>query len=137
MSENKNNNRLEKIKIKKTLKSVPKQNLTDLIVTLIQDKKGNNIISLDLRNIPEAITDYFVICHCESGVQVRAITDYLEEEIRNRTNLKPYHVEGRNNAEWCLVDFGEVIVHIFQREKREFYQLEELWNDATLQHYAD
>ncbi len=128
---------MEKIKAKKTVKNNTQPNLTDLIVSLIQDKKGNNIISLDLRNIPEAITDYFIICHGESGVQVRAITDYIEEEVRKRTHLKPYHVEGRSNAEWCLVDFGDVIVHIFLREKREFYHLEDLWSDAKFQHYTE
>jgi len=127
---------LEKIIVKKRAKKIVGDNLVDTIVSLIQDKKGNDIVSLDLRNIPEAITDYFVICHAESTTQVRAITDYLEEEVRKQTLLKPYHVEGRSNGEWCLVDFGDVIVHIFQREKREFYQLEELWSDAVLKQYA-
>jgi ribosome-associated protein len=127
---------LEKIIVKKRAKKIDGDNLVDTIVSLIQDKKGNDIVSLDLRNIPEAITDYFVICHAESTTQVRAITDYLEEEVRKQTLLKPYHVEGRTNGEWCLVDFGDVIVHIFQREKREFYQLEELWSDAVLKQYA-
>lgn len=127
---------MEKIIVKKRVKKIVGDNLVDTIVSLIQDKKGNDIVSLDLRNIPEAITDYFVICHAESTTQVRAITDYLEDEVRKQTLLKPYHVEGRSNGEWCLVDFGDVIVHIFQREKREFYQLEELWSDAVLKQYA-
>ena len=137
MSEIINKNRLEKLKVRKTVKKVETVNLNDLVVSLIQDKKGNDIVSLDLRNIPEAITDFFIICHADSTTQVRAITDYLEEEVRKQTSLKPYHVEGRANAEWCLVDFGDVIVHIFQTEKREFYQLEDLWNDAKIQHYAN
>ncbi|MFN8283024.1 MAG: ribosome silencing factor [Chitinophagales bacterium] len=137
MSEIKNKNHLEKLKVRKTVKKEQTPNLTDLVVSLIQDKKGNGIVSLDLREIPEAITDYFVICHAESNTQVRAITDYVEEEVRKQTSLKAFHVEGRANAEWCLIDFGDVIVHIFQTEKREFYQLEELWNDAKFQHYTN
>ena len=137
MSEIKNKNHLEKLKVRKTVKKEQTPNLTDLVVSLIQDKKGNGIVSLDLREIPEAITDYFVICHAESNTQVRAITDYVEEEVRKQTSLKAFHVEGRANAEWCLIDFGDVIVHIFQTEKREFYQLEELWNDAKFHHYTN
>ena len=107
-----------------------------LVVSLIQDKKGNDIVSLDLRKIPEAITDYFVICHCESTTQTRAIVDHLEEEVRKQTLIKPLHMEGRSNGEWCLIDFGDVVVHIFLREKREFYQLEDLWSDAAIERHA-
>lgn len=127
---------MEKIKLKKTKKNTSSENLNELVVSLIQDKKGNNILSLDLRNIPEAITDYFVICHCESTTQTRAIVDHLEEEVRKQTLIKPLHVEGRSNGEWCLIDFGDVVVHVFLREKREFYQLEDLWSDAVVERYA-
>jgi ribosome-associated protein len=127
---------LEKIKAKKKTNITSADTLCDLVVSLIQDKKGNNIVSLDLRKIPEAITDYFIICDGSSTVQVRAILDHLEEEVKKQTSLKPYHVEGRSNGEWCLIDFGDVIVHVFQTEKREFYQLEDLWSDAVVEHYA-
>ncbi|MDB5226057.1 MAG: rsfS [Bacteroidota bacterium] len=136
MSEIINKKGLEKIKSRKKNKSIPAEDLNELIVSLIQDKKGNDIVSLDLRRIPEAITDYFVICHCESTTQTRAIVDHLEEEVRKQTLLKPLHVEGRSNGEWCLIDFGDIVVHIFQREKREFYQLEDLWSDAVMERYA-
>lgn len=127
---------MEKIKAKKKTNTTSADTLCDLVVSLIQDKKGNNIVSLDLRKIPEAITDYFIICDGSSTVQVRAILDHLEEEVKKQTSLKPYHVEGRSNGEWCLIDFGDVIVHVFQTEKREFYQLEDLWSDAVVEHYA-
>ncbi|MFN8261193.1 MAG: ribosome silencing factor [Chitinophagales bacterium] len=127
---------MEKIKAKKKTNITSADTLCDLVVSLIQDKKGNNIVSLDLRKIPEAITDYFIICDGSSTVQVRAILDHLEEEVKKQTSLKPYHVEGRSNGEWCLIDFGDVIVHVFQTEKREFYQLEDLWSDAVVEHYA-
>lgn len=126
---------MEKIKVKKKIKNTSAEELKNLVVELIDDKKGNAIVSLDLRKIPEAITDYFVICHCESTTQTRAIIDHLEEEVKNRLNIKPLHVEGRSNGEWCLIDFGDVVVHIFQREKREFYQLEDLWSDAVIERY--
>jgi ribosome-associated protein len=113
---------LEKIKTRKKTKNTSADTLNNLIVSLIQDKKGNDIVSLDLRNIPEAITDYFVICHCESTTQTRAIIDHLEEEVRKQTLIKPLHVEGRSNGEWCLIDFGDVVVHVNLREKREFNQ---------------
>ncbi len=128
---------MEKSKVKKRTKNASEVNLNELIVSLIQDKKGKDIVSLDLRKIPEAIADYFVICHGESTTQTRAITDHLEEEVRKQANIKPFHIEGRSNGEWCLLDFGDVVVHIFQREKREFYQLEDLWSDAVIEHYND
>ena len=128
---------MEKIKVKKRTKNASTDNLNELIVSIIQDKKGTDIVSLDLRKIPEAIADYFVICHGESTTQTRAITDHLEEEVRKQANIKPFHIEGRSNGEWCLLDFGDVVVHIFQREKREFYQLEDLWSDAVIKHYED
>lgn len=126
---------MEKGKTKKKGKATGAEELNELVVSLIQDKKGKDIVSLDLRQIPEAITDYFVICHALSTTQVRAILDYLEEEVRKQTSLKPYHLEGRANGEWCLIDFGDVVVHIFQEEKRAFYQLEDLWSDALVKHY--
>lgn len=123
-----------KKRTKKTEKLI-NQSLVDVVVDLIEDRKGNDIVSLDLRNIPEAITDFFVICHCESTTQTRAVTDHLEEEMKKRHGIKALHIEGRSLGEWCLVDFGDIVVHIFQRERREFYQLEELWQDATTKKY--
>jgi len=135
LSEIINKKHLEKVKTKKKAKTISADALNELVVSLIQDKKGNNIVSLDLRHIPEAITDFFVICHALSTTQVRAILDHLEEEVKNQTSIKPYHLEGRANGEWCLIDFGDVVAHIFQEEKRDFYQLEDLWSDAIIKHY--
>lgn len=127
---------MEKAKIRKTkVKSTSAEDLSQLIITAMQDKKANNILSLDLRHIPEAMSDYFIICHAASTTQVRAIVDNVEEEARTKVAIKPYHVEGRSNAEWCLIDFGDIIVHVFQEEKRAFFQLEDLWSDAIFKHY--
>lgn len=117
-------------------KAEKKPELSELVIELIQDKKGKDIVCLDLTAIPEAVTDYFIICHGDSTTQTRAIADHLEEEVKERTKRKA-HVEGRATGEWCLVDFGDVVVHIFTREKREFYQLEDLWHDAKAKRYAD
>ena len=77
-----------------------------------------------------AVTDYFVICHATSKTQVEAIADKVEDEVLEKTGVKPYHIEGKDNTEWILIDFVDVVVHIFLQSARSFYQLEELWADA-------
>ena len=126
---------METIKKKKTTEKLNKLDLTEVIINLIDDKKGGNIVCMDLRKIPEAITDYFIICDCESTTQTRAITDYVEYEMAKKYGIKAFHVEGRSFGEWCLIDFGDVVVHIFQNERRAFYRLEELWHDAVIKEY--
>jgi len=126
---------LEKSKARKKSKTVTANQLCEVIISALQDKRGKNIVCMDLRNITEAMTDYFIVCDASSTVQVRALLDNVEEEVKEQLLLKPYHLGGRSNGEWCLVDFGDVIVHIFQTEKREFYQLEDLWSDAVITHY--
>ncbi|MCB0511414.1 MAG: ribosome silencing factor [Bacteroidetes bacterium] len=123
------------MKKKKTTEKLNKLDLTEVIINLIDDKKGRNIVCMDLRKIPEAITDYFIICDCESTTQTRAITDYVEYEMAKKYGIKAFHVEGRSFGEWCLIDFGDVVVHIFQKERRAFYRLEELWHDAVIKEY--
>ena len=92
--------------------------------------KGKEIVTLDLKGIGTAVTDYFVICHAPSKTQVEAIADKVEDVVFEKTHTKPYHVEGRDNAEWILIDFVDVVVHVFLESKREFYRLEELWADS-------
>ena len=125
----------KKIKPRKKAKAVSADSLCDVIINAIQDKKGNNIICMDLRHINEAMSDYFIVCDGASTIQTRAIIDNVEEEVKKQLLIKPFHLEGRSNGEWCLLDFGDVIVHVFQTEKREFYQLEDLWSDAHFQHF--
>ena len=125
----------KKIKPRKKTKVVSADNLCAVIINAIQDKKGNTILCMDLRHINEAMADYFIVCDAASTTQTRAIIDNVEEEVKKQLLLKPYHLEGRSNGEWCLLDFGDVIVHVFQTEKREFYQLEDLWSDAHTQHF--
>jgi len=106
--------------------------LAQLAVEGILEKKGSDIVSMDLRNVKHAVTDYFIICHAESTTQVGAIARSVEEEIYKATGEDPWHKEGFQNAEWILLDYVNVVVHIFQKEKRDFYAVESLWADAEV-----
>ena len=106
------------------------EELLDTIVSAIDDKKGKNILSLDLRGFDGAITDAFVVCNAESTTQVAAIADGIEEKVFEKLGQRPRRTEGLQNAVWVVVDYVDVMVHIFQTQAREFYRLEELWADA-------
>ncbi len=101
------------------------------ILNAILEKKGENTVSLDLRKIPEAVADFFIICEATSTTQVRAIADNIEVKVRELCNEAPYRHEGMNALQWVLVDYVNVVVHIFQPETRKFYRLEEMWSDAA------
>lgn len=98
----------------------------------IFEKRGLNVLKIDLRKLENRITDYFVICHASSTTQVSAICDSVEDLVRTRAEEKPMHVEGLDNCFWVLLDYGTVIVHIFLEEYRSFYSLESLWGDAVI-----
>ena len=105
------------------------------IIHAIQEKKGENIISLDLRKIPEAVADFFIICEASSTIQVKAIADFVEEHIKKTVKETPYHHEGFQSAHWILIDYVNVVVHVMQTETRKFYKLEEMWSDAASEEY--
>ena len=105
------------------------------IVKAIQEKKGEKIVSLDLRKIPEAISDYFIICEATSTTQIRAIADFVEETVKKQTGELPYHHEGYETMHWILIDYINIVVHVMQPDARKFYKLEEMWSDAVLQEY--
>jgi ribosome-associated protein len=107
------------------------------IIQAIQEKKAQNIISLDLRKIPEAVADFFVICEASSTTQVKAIADSVEEEVRKNCDEAPYKHEGRPSLQWVLIDYVNVVVHVMLPENRRFYQLEDMWSDAPLEKYGD
>lgn len=98
------------------------------IAKFLYEKKAQDIVILELKDLT-IITDYFVICSAESTTQVRALTEYLEETL-SAEEYKPYSIEGSSYAHWVLMDYGDVIVHIFLEETRRFYDLERLWLDA-------
>jgi ribosome-associated protein len=100
------------------------------IITAIQEKKGENIISLDLRKIPEAVADFFIICEAGSTTQVKGIADFVEHHTKKTLKEIPYRTEGQHAGQWILVDYVNVVVHVMQPETRKFYRLEEMWSDA-------
>lgn len=105
-----------------------------VIVDAILDKKGKEVVSLDLKKIHDTASDFFIISHGDSNTQVRAIYESVVEAT-GKKGFKPYRTEGIRNGEWVIIDFVDVVVHIFHRDKREFYALEELWSDAKLTRY--
>ena len=107
------------------------------IIKAIQDKKGENIISLDLRKIPEAVADFFIICQANSNTQIKAIADFVEEEVKDKAGEIAYKHEGRQAQQWILIDYVDVVVHIMLPEPRKFYQLEEMWSDASGMEHND
>lgn len=107
------------------------------IIAAIQEKKGTNIISLDLRKIDEAVSDFFIVCEADSQPQVRAIAENVEERVREKCDEKPYHKEGYQALQWVLIDYVNVVVHVMQPETRKFYKLEEMWSDAAAQEHEE
>lgn len=111
---------------------IEKKLLIEKIVEAIQDTKGEDIKLLDLTKIENSAADYFIICSANSNTQVNAIAGNIEKKVRNELKNRPWHVEGTENAMWILVDYISVVVHIFQKHIREFYDLEDLWSDAQI-----
>ena len=109
--------------------------ISEIAILGIQEKKGNDIVRLDLRNIHSSVADYFIISHADSTTQVKAIANSVEEEIFKALKMEPRRKEGLQHGEWILLDYIDVIVHIFKTDKREFYGIEELWGDAEMQSY--
>ena len=103
------------------------------IIKAVQDKKGENIVSLDLRKIPEASADFFIVCQASSSIQVRAISDYIEEQVKLLCEEIPYKHEGKQALQWVLIDYVNIVVHVMHPESRKFYRLEEMWSDAESQ----
>ena len=107
--------------------------ISEIAIHGIQEKKGNDIIRLDLRNLHSSVVDYFVVCHAESSPQLKAIALSVEKEIFKALKQTPWRKEGLQNAEWILLDYVDVVVHIFKTDKREYYGIEDLWGDAEIQ----
>lgn len=109
---------------------------TDQLITLIlkgiEDVKGQHIDILDLREIENTVCDYFVICDGTSNTHVNAIVNSIQKTVSKESHEKPWHVEGTDNAEWVLMDFVNIVVHVFQRHIREYYDIESLWGDAKV-----
>ncbi len=111
--------------------------LVDEIIKGIQEKKGQKITCLDLGSINSTVCDYFVVCHGTSNTHVSAIAESIEEQVSKHTGVKPRRREGFSNAEWILLDYLDVVVHVFQQEVRDYFNLEELWADAPVKTIAE
>ena len=129
--------------LKKTKERQPKRQLKDnteklltVIVDSIEDKKGERIVVLNLKELNNAMADYFIISQASNKTQVEAIVRNIEEKVEKKLKETAAHIEGKQNAEWILLDYFNVIVHVFLADKRDFYALEKLWADASLVKFA-
>ena len=122
----------QKVKIENNTKE-----LVNAIIEGLHKKKGNEVVSLDLTKLENAVCKYFIICHGDSDKQVEALADSVLETAHEETGEKVWHKEGLENATWVLLDYADVVVHIFQKEYRDLYKLEELWADAKLTQHKD
>ncbi len=108
------------------------EKLCDAIVKGMQEKKAIDIVVLDLRKVKNAVADFFVICSGGSDKQLDAITESIDEEVYKTVKENPWHVEGKSNKEWMLLDYFDVVAHIFRKDRRDFFSLEKLWGDAEI-----
>ncbi|MFB1040221.1 MAG: ribosome silencing factor [Polaribacter sp.] len=115
-----------------TKKQVSTDDLISVIIQGIEEVKGENIQLLDLRDIENTVCDYFIICSGNSNTQVKAISGSIQKTVSKQLKDKPWHIEGENNAEWILMDYVNVAVHVFQKQIRDFYDIESLWGDAKI-----
>jgi ribosome-associated protein len=120
------------VKVKRRLNI---EELNQQIIESIQEIKGRNIVKLDLRRLNESPADVFIICEGTSTTQVKAISDNVQRRVRERMNVAPSNVEGERNALWICIDYFNIVVHVFHPEARIFYELEDLWGDATITEY--
>lgn len=116
---------------------ISSQKLCDAIVEGMQENKAKSITILDLRKISGAVCDFFVICSGESNTQVDGICSAIQRHTRKEIQERPWHVEGKNGSEWVLLDYVNVVAHVFGRETREYYDLEDLWADAKITRVPD
>lgn len=113
------------------------EQLNHLIIEGIRDKKGKNIVQLDLRRLEDAPADFFIICEGDSNTHIKAISDSVYKKVKDEMHAMPSHTEGTSNARWVLMDYFNTIVHVFYPETREFYDIEQLWSDADMTEFAE
>lgn len=119
------------------IKQMKEKQLIETIVEGIQEKKGKKITTVDLSDIESAAASYFVICEGQSTTQVAAIADSVREYVQQHTGIKPFGYDGYQNSQWIIIDYGSILAHIFLPEYRNYYNLEQLWNDAKLAEIPD
>ena len=116
----------------KKKKVADSENLCKAIVKGMQEKKATDIVVMDLREVKNAVADFFVLCSGNSDRQLEAISDSVDEEVFKALKEKPWHMEGKNNKEWMILDYISVVTHIFRKDRRQYYALEKLWGDAEI-----
>jgi ribosome-associated protein len=107
------------------------------IINAIREKKGEHIVSLDLKKVNEAVADFFIVCEATNQPQVRAIADHVQQEVKNKCDENPYHHEGVQKLSWVLIDYVNVVVHVMLSDTRKFYKLEEMWSDGAVLEHRD
>lgn len=124
-------------RVKSANRLTQRSKIIKTIIAAIQEKKGMNIISLDLRKINEAVADFFIICEAGNQPQIKAIAENVEYQVKMKCDEDPYHHEGYQSLQWVLVDYVNVVVHVMLTENRKFYKLEEMWSDAVSEKHND
>ena len=124
-------------RVKSANRLTQRSKIIKTIIAAIQEKKGMNIISLDLRKINEAVADFFIICEAGNQPQIKAIAENVEYQVKMKCDEDPYHHEGYQSLQWVLVDYVNVVVHVMLTENRKFYKLEEMWSDAVSGEHND
>ncbi|MBP6334818.1 MAG: ribosome silencing factor [Bacteroidia bacterium] len=110
--------------------------IRDNIVEGMQEKKAKEIVCIDLRNIKNSVADFFIVCHADSKTHIEAIAKSIEEYVYKKQGEEPLHIEGKTNSEWILMDYFNVVAHIFKQEQRQYYGIERLWADAEIHRIA-
>ncbi|HEX8427794.1 ribosome silencing factor [Hymenobacter sp.] len=123
--------------MKSTLVRQDSDKLAEVVVRGMQEKKALDIVVMNLKELKNAVADYFIVCSASSDTQIDAIARSIEEEVEKLTGENPWQTEGRMNREWVLLDYVDVVVHVFLRDRRQFYALEELWGDAEIRYIEE
>lgn len=106
------------------------EKIVDKIIEALEDSKAHQIVKIDLRKIENCFCSFFVICHGTSGTHIAGLTDAVEDKLKEELNESPFHAEGMNTSRWAVLDYGDVVVHVFDKELRDYYKLEEFWGDG-------
>ncbi|MEQ8583721.1 MAG: ribosome silencing factor [Marinoscillum sp.] len=116
----------------KTKEAINSSKLSELVAQGMVEKKASDVVVMDLREVKNAVADYFIICSGNSDTQIDAIADSIEDEVFKHSTQNPWKREGKDSREWIIIDYVDVVAHVFNKEKRKFYGLEELWGDAKV-----
>ncbi|MFH6983998.1 ribosome silencing factor [Marinoscillum sp. 108] len=116
----------------KTKEAINSSKLSELVAQGMVEKKASDVVVMDLREVKNAVADYFIICSGNSDTQIDAIADSIEDEVFKHSTQNPWKREGKESREWIIIDYVDVVAHVFNKEKRKFYGLEELWGDAKV-----